>query len=170
MNYDRISQVLHWLMAVLVLAMIFIHPSSEHGNTPSAWMLALHLHMGLLILLLVLTRIFWHWRYAKVPAAITGGKKQILAKHIVHKAFYVLMLLAPLVGLVLAVFSQYQMQLLGVIALPSFAASEGFYGGLRSFHGFGADLILYLAVIHIAVALYTQFYLKLPLLQRMTQS
>jgi cytochrome b561 len=50
--------------------------------------------------------------------------------------------------------------------LPQLIHIESLHGVLRSLHGFSADVLLYLALLHGGAALYHQFWLKDGLMQR----
>jgi cytochrome b561 len=166
--YDRVSSLLHWLLAVLILFLIFYHPSTEEGHSEaSALATRIHTSTGMLILLLVIARIVWRIRYASVPPDPNGEPWQVLARKLVHVAFYPLMLLAPLMGILVSFASELDVSVLGLFAIPQLISSESTHDVLRSLHGLSADLLLYLSALHIAVALYHQFRLKDQLIQRM---
>ena len=171
MTYDRPSQILHWVIGISLLLMIFVHPSTEHGNQPPAWLVLLHANAGVGLLLLIIFRLVWRLRFATLPQPNPSeANKQRQLKKAVHAALYFLMVITPVVGIALALTSQLTIQLLG-ITLPTLNATLPFglelSAVLQSLHGSFANAILLLAVGHIVMALYHQFYRKDQTLMRM---
>src|SRR5688500_12653716 len=118
MSYPRPLQLIHWMVAFLVtcqLAMAGVLSqlrSLEYGQL----VLSLHRQMGLVILLLVVARIILARRH-KLPASHTEGFPawQVLAAHAVHKAFLVLLVVQPILGMFLAWARGDVVSLLGIV-------------------------------------------------------
>jgi cytochrome b561 len=167
-SYDRTSQVFHWVMAVLIFFLIAYHPSTEEGHAaPDALVIGIHVTLGFLLLFLVIARLVWRFRFASLPPEPAGSGWQRLLRQYVYIIFYVLMLLAPLAGIVVALAIEERVQVAWLLSMPQLISNDSVHALLRSTHGMMADLLLYLGLLHFAAALYHQFYLKDKLLKRM---
>jgi cytochrome b561 len=167
-TYDRTSQVFHWALAVLIFFLIAYHPSTEEGHAaPDALTIGIHVTLGFLVLFLVIARLIWRFRYASLPPEPVGSRWQRLLRQYVYIIFYVLMLLAPLAGIVVALAIEERVQVAWLLTMPQLISNDSVHAFLRSTHGMMADLLLYLGLLHFSAALYHQLYLKDKLLKRM---
>ncbi len=119
-RYTRPAILLHWLLAVLVIALLIIGwmmtdlPKGPLRTAPYA----LHKSIGLCALVLVFMRIAWR-RFHAPPAAapqLRPWERKLSAA--VHRGLYFLMVIAPLAGLLSASFTKYPMKFFGLV-LPS---------------------------------------------------
>jgi len=170
-TYDRVSQIFHWLLAALILFLIFYHPSTEDGHdAPTKLQVLIHVTIGFSVFFLAFGRLFWKIFFSVHPKSEKQTKLQSKAKKVVHFLFYVFMWLAPIFGLVLAFSSELEISLFGYLELPKLAFLSEYHDLIRSFHGASADVLLYLAIIHVGAVLYHQLWLKDNLLNRMIKS
>ncbi|MCQ8106056.1 cytochrome b [Methylomonas sp. SURF-2] len=100
-RYSIGTLAIHWLMAVLMLAVyafIELRELFPKGSDPREAMKALHFMLGLSILLLVLPRIGWRL-FGAMPAITPQppGWQQASAK-LVHLLLYLFMITMPLLG------------------------------------------------------------------------
>jgi cytochrome b561 len=98
-GYDRLTVVLHWSMAGLILANLALAvmfgglDGAERGR-----LIRIHKSIGVTILALALLRLLW-WRIRPKVAALHGlGEGARRLAQGVHVAFYALMILIPLSG------------------------------------------------------------------------
>ena len=102
-NTDRwgaTSQLLHWIIAVLILSIGAV--GLVMGELPRSpkwfWVYTLHKSLGLTVLALVLVRIAWRL-YAGAPPPVEGTPRwQARLASLTHGAIYVLILAMPLSG------------------------------------------------------------------------
>jgi len=105
-RYTRPAVLLHWAVAVGVLAALTIGLYMEHfpgfKHTTPEWNSALFWHgsIGALVLLLMVARLAWRvtHRPPALPASVAAWK--VKASHVVHGLLYALLFAAPVVGLV----------------------------------------------------------------------
>jgi hypothetical protein len=93
------ARALHWLMAVLIVAMLFIGVGMV--ATVSArheWLLAIHKPLGIAILLLAVVRLAVRLRHPPPPLPADLPGWQALAAKASHVLLYALMLFLPLLG------------------------------------------------------------------------
>ena len=152
----RLSQIaLHWLVFVLVAFLFFTGDNMSDAwramikNGASAWGSAwvpIHIVVGLAVFAAMAARIWLRRRYgAPPPPEEETPALRVLALG-VHHLTYLLLLLAPIVGLIAFLF------------LPSLAAAHTFMVRLP---------LLILVGLHMVGAIYHQFVLRDGLIARM---
>src|SRR5262249_60395811 len=98
-RFTALQRLLHWLMAVCILAMLFIGVGMVSTVMPKYLpLVSIHKSLGIAILILALIRLAVRLRYGApaLPASMPEPMK--LAAHLSHYAFYVLMIVLPLLG------------------------------------------------------------------------
>jgi cytochrome b561 len=169
-RYSRVAVILHWVTAILMIYMLFwgedlIH---VHGGQPGTNP-ALHASLGITILALTLIRLAWRF-FKPPPADVPMSPVQKGAAHILHWAFYALLILIPLSGL--AVFGNgaihrhpefASVQLFGLLPVPYYQFPQ--FGYL---HGPMTKIAIGLLIIHVLAALKHQFIDRDRLLARMS--
>ncbi|MBO9716088.1 MAG: cytochrome b [Pseudoxanthomonas sp.] len=99
-RWGGISQLLHWTIAVLILAIGVV--GLVMGELPRSpkwfWVYTMHKSLGLAVLALVLARLGWRV-YAGAPAPVPGTPRwQEKVASATHGAMYLLILALPLSG------------------------------------------------------------------------
>src|SRR3990167_6685767 len=97
--FAPLARVLHWLMALMVIAMLFIGAGMAASvSERHEWLINLHKPLGVAILLLVIVRIVVRFstRQPPLPADLPGW--QVRAAKASHLLLYALMLILPLLG------------------------------------------------------------------------
>jgi cytochrome b561 len=171
-RYTNIAISLHWLIAGLMIYMLFFGEdliARAHGTAGPS----LHATIGVSILILSLARL--GWRLANPPPALPATIKswEARASELSHGLFYVLMIGLPLTGLM--AFTSHMMAhpdakesqifwSLPVPALPDF----GFGGPAHLLHTIGSKVGIALLILHVAAALKHQFWDKDNVLRRMS--
>src|SRR6202011_167620 len=98
-RFTPLQRLLHWLIAVCILAMLFIGVGMVSTVTPKFLpLVAIHKSLGIAILVLALIRLAVRLRYdaPALPADLPEPMK--LAAHLSHYALYALMIGMPLLG------------------------------------------------------------------------
>jgi cytochrome b561 len=168
-RYHPLLVTLHWLLAVLIIAMLRIGffglaemPSSDPRKIG---VLLLHMSAGMLILALMAIRFVVRMRTSKPASATTGYPLLDRLAPVLHFGFYLLVLFMVATGYataILAGLNRIVFQGSGEPLPPSFSAYPSFAA-----HAVLATLLAGLIVLHIAAALYHQFARKDRLLRRM---
>lgn len=167
-RYHLVSQVLHWVMAAILIYLIFFSSFEEASDTEMMSRIKLHSGLGALIVILGLVR--WFWRITKPrPAPIENAPKwQEHTTEVVHHAFYVLFLISPALGLILAGLVAYEVRVFGFFDVSDWLGDNMTAAEvINSLHGLTADIFLILIIIHVAAALYHQFIKGDGLIRRM---
>lgn len=167
-RYDALSRALHWLMALLIVALFagaIIRDEMPRGDARNL-MLVLHIFGGVLFLGLAVLRGSWLLARARVQDFVMA-RWMALSSRAVHGLLYVLMLMVPLAGLWLYGVRGRPSTFFGVTMPSLFESNDGVRKLASETHELLAYALVGLAVIHAAAALYHHFVLKDGLLARM---
>lgn len=148
-------RVLHWALAALVLAMLFIGLAMVGTAGPAyATLIALHRPIGIAILALALVRLVIRLR-SPVPALPDDlPTLQARAARGSHVLLYAAMIGLPLIGWAMLSAGGYPVRLTPGILLPPILPESGWaFGLLRLGHTIVALLFLALILGHLTVAL-----------------
>jgi len=150
------ARVLHWLMAVLILAMLFIGVGMVATvSERHEWLLRIHKPLGIAILLLAVVRLAVRLRHPPPPLPVDLPMLQKLAAHASHWLLYALMIAMPLVGWAMLSAGGYPVMLGASLRLPAILpASATAFAILRHLHGWLALLLLLTFLAHLSAALY----------------
>ncbi|MEO8242858.1 MAG: cytochrome b/b6 domain-containing protein [bacterium] len=99
-HFGLVSRVIHWAMAILVLAMLVLGTklSTMQPGLANLWLYGLHKTGGIIALTLILLRLIWH-RISPPPAPLGPPNAwPNRAARLAHAAIYVLLLAIPLSG------------------------------------------------------------------------
>ena len=97
-HFNTLARSLHWLMAVMILAMLFIGAAMMTSLHHRIWLIELHRPLGIAILLLALVRLVNRLLSRTPPLPADLPVWQVLAAKASHWMLYGLMLAMPLLG------------------------------------------------------------------------
>ncbi len=166
-HYGTVAVTIHWLSALLILALLGSGFRAGQIIDPiaKADILRVHAPMGITILLLTLARIIWWWRHDTKPAALGNSPRwQEVSAKTVHVLFYIIILGMAASGIGMFVLSGAGAIIFGgaQAALPDFNLYPP-----RIPHGLGARAMVALLVLHAGAALYHHFFKRDVTLSRM---
>src|SRR3954471_15619162 len=99
LRFTVLQRSLHWLMAICILAMLFIGVGMVSTIMPKyVPLLATHKTLGIAILVLALVRIAVRLRSGTPPLPLDLPPPMKLAAVLSHYALYALMIAMPLIG------------------------------------------------------------------------
>ncbi len=155
MPFAFTARLLHWTMAVLILAMLFIGVgmvSTASDRYPV--LLALHRPIGIAILALALIRLGFRLTHPAPPLPASLPRVQVAAAHASHWLLYGLMIAMPLIGWAMQSAGGYPVEVTKVLVLPPILPHDiRLYGVLRAAHGVLAYAFFALILLHLAAAL-----------------
>jgi cytochrome b561 len=153
-HFTPLSRLLHWSMAVLILAMLGIGIGMVGSIGDYHRLVSIHRPLGILILVLVAIRLVNRLLNPAPPLPQTLPSWQRFAAHLVHAAFYALMIALPLIGWGMLSAGQYPIVLYGALHLPPILPHDAMlYAVLRRAHTVLAFLLFFLFLGHMAMAL-----------------
>lgn len=150
------ARVLHWLMAAMILCMLFVGAGMVASvSQRHSWLLALHKPLGISILVLALLRLALRLlhRPPALPADLPASQR--FAAHASHGLLYGLMIAMPLIGWAMLSAGGYPVSLGFGVQLPPIAmADAGTFAWLRWLHRSLAYALFATVLVHLAAALY----------------
>jgi cytochrome b561 len=174
-RYSTVAIWLHWIIVPLMIFMLFFSEDLiklPRGASigPDTWQPTAHASFGFLVLLLGLARLFWRLGHTPPPLPAATPRWQIIASHVTHAAFYVLLIAIPLFGLL--ALAPYGVNHAGVENVTFFKLfSLAFMPNLGHWtslvHELLGKLAQVLVIIHVVAALKHQFWDRDGLLGRM---
>jgi cytochrome b561 len=153
-HFPLLSRILHWLMAALVLAMLFIGVAMVSSLSDYHRLVAIHKPLGIAILVLVAARLAN--RLLNPPPSLPPGMPAVLrfVARASHWLLYALMFALPLVGWSMLSAAGYPIELIGSFHLPPILPHDvALYALLRSLHTVLAFLLFGTFIAHLGAAL-----------------
>lgn len=171
-RYSGLSVVLHWILAALLLAQVFVggrFSELPRGPEKTEWYV-LHFSLGITILLLSLVRLGWRIANPAPPLPDQMTRPVKVFARATHVGFYVVMLGMPLTGWAMASMRRRPIpELWGTVLWPRLPLASG--GDTELLETLHADVILklfwVLLFLHVAGALRHHFLLRDQVLWRM---
>jgi len=154
-HFDPRARALHWLMAVLIVAMLFIGVTMVASVSQRPWLIDLHRPLGIAILLLAVVRLAHRLRHRPPALPADLPRWQVRAAHASHWLLYALMLAMPLIGWAMLSAAGYPITMLGRLQLPAIVPHDPvLYAWLRDAHGWLARLLFATVLLHLSAALF----------------
>ena len=155
-RFTPLQRLLHWLMAICLLAMLFIGVGMVSTIMPKyLGLVSIHKSLGIAILVLALIRLAVRLRYGApaLPAGLPAPMK--LAAQASHYAFYLLMIGMPLIGWGMLSAAAYPVVVFDSVRLPSILPqSDSLHALLWGAHFYLAFAFFALILLHVAAALF----------------
>jgi cytochrome b561 len=98
-KYTRIAMLLHWAIAILIIANVVLGLSAD--SLPDGWVrpvIDTHKSIGITVLGLALLRILWRLTHRPPPLPRAFPQWEHVAAHLAHFLLYLLMIGLPLSG------------------------------------------------------------------------
>lgn len=168
-HFTVLSRLLHWLMAALILAMLFIGVAMVSSLSDYHRLVSIHKPIGALILVLVALRLIN--RLLNPPPPLPAGMPAMLrfAAYASHWLLYALMFALPLIGWGMLSAGGYPIDLVGSFHLPPILPhSSALYAVLRPAHTLLAYLLFATFLVHLGAALAHAFIFRDGVFQSMT--
>jgi cytochrome b561 len=177
-RYGGVTQLLHWLIVALIITQwVLAELADAAGHDKAAHpaaalhqlaLLARHKSIGLTIFALALVRLVWRFVSPPPPFPATMPRWQVVGARLTHFAFYALLLLMPISGLVMSAASNYPVSYFGLFTIPNVVApDEALKEVMKERHEMLFDILLAVAVVHVAAALKHHFVDRDNVLRRM---
>ena len=155
-SFSPLQRALHWLMAIMVLAMLFIGVTMVSTLKPRfLTLIAIHKPLGIAIFVLALLRLGLRlWRGAP-PLPSDLSSIQVVAAKLSHAVLYALLIAMPLIGWGMLSAGGYPIVLFGSFHLPRILPQDDqLYAALRTAHIVLAYMFFATILLHVAAALF----------------
>ena len=160
-HFNLTARLLHWVMAIAILAMLFIGVTMMSSLALRPVLIDLHQPLGVAILCLALVRLA-NRLCRPVPALPASVPRwQAAAAHLSHGLLYLLMVGLPLLGWAVRSAGNWPVILVGDWSLPALVPENPvLYAWLRLAHGALAWLLFAIILGHLGAALMHAWVLR----------
>ncbi len=170
-RYDRVTIALHWLSALLVIALFVAaylwNNEFARGSPPRKFLQSLHISLGILFTVVFIARLCWRSTRGRRLASSEEGLMRILSKGM-HHLLYLLLTAQIVLGYLLRWAQGEPFMFFGLFTVPSlFAPDKQLAGWFEWLHNYAAWTIIILAFGHAVAALTHHYLLKDDVLKRM---
>jgi cytochrome b561 len=162
-RYSRLMMLLHWATVVLVLVAYFVSEGTRRVRIDPP---LLHSAFGFAVLILVAPRLIARAVGGAPPLQMYGNPWLTRSAKAGHFVLYVLLVAVPVSGWYAASRLGTPAWLFGITLPPLTQVVSSSAGVVGDLHQVGGNLILILAGLHAAAALWHQFVLRDRTLQR----
>jgi cytochrome b561 len=154
-HFSTVSRLLHWLMAVMVLAMLFLGVGMAASVSERyRFLVAIHRPLGIAVLVLVVIRLINRLLNPPPPLPESLPPLQRLAAKGSHVLLYALMVIMPLLGWGMLSAAPYPIVIAGSLRLPPILPQNPtLYAALRQLHTDFAYLFFAVFLAHLGAAL-----------------
>ena len=170
MGYDRITILLHWLTAVLVVALFALAESWDflrHGSPLRKELHSIHISLGIVLALVVTLRLGWRATRGRRLLSVSAGLMAFAGKAI-HHALYLLLAAQIVLGFLLRWAQAEAFMFFGLFPIQFATVKDrALSHALGDLHNIAAWIIIVLAGLHAAAALMHHYILKDGVLKRM---
>jgi len=155
-SFSLLQRTLHWLMVVMVFAMLFIGVTMVSTLKPRFLaLIAIHKPLGIAILVLAVLRLGVRLKRGAPPLPEDLPSTQVLAAKLSHVVLYALLIAMPLIGWGMLSAGGYPIVLFGSLHLPKvLPQNDHLYAFLRTAHTLLAYLFFATILLHAAAALF----------------
>lgn len=175
--YSPIARRLHWWTVAFVIVQIPLgFAMAYRGNDLNIWdaltdrLYSSHKLIGLVILLLILSRLIYRLTHGAPADEPTLTVFEKFASHATHWGLYALLLAVPVLGWI-GISLYGAREVFGIFSIPGLVVQNTDAAAqIFQWHKYGAILILLLAGVHIAAALFHYVVRKDGVLSRMLPS
>jgi cytochrome b561 len=152
------ARLLHWTMAVLVLATIpagfvMVQPGLDRETQNALFIF--HKNVGVLLLLLVIVRLVYRGLNSPPPLPSSVPPLQQRIAHASHMAIYLLLVVMPVAGYVRVRAGGFPIESLDALGIPAIVPrSDALAAFAKSTHYVGGIALTVLVVLHCSAAFY----------------
>jgi cytochrome b561 len=167
-QFALLSRILHWLMAALLVAMLFIGVAMVSSLGDYHTLLTIHRPLGISILILAAIRLVTRMLTRLPPFPPSMAQSERLVAMLSERLLYTLFFALPLVGWAMLSAGHYPIVMFGAVNLPPILpARPELYSTLRETHTLLAYLLFLTFLAHASAVLFHTLVLRDGLLNRM---
>jgi cytochrome b561 len=167
-QFALFSRILHWLMAAMLLTMLFIGVSMVASLANYHRLVTIHRPLGIMILILAAIRLVNRRLTRLPPFPPTMSVQERFAATMSERLLYALMFLLPLVGWSMLSAGHYPIVMFGPLHLPPILPpNPTVYTILRKAHTILAYLLFLTFLAHLSAVLFHTLIVRDHLLDRM---
>ena len=157
-RYSRIARLIHWTMAILILAMIpvgVIMTQPDLNRSLQNTLFIFHKNIGILLLMLIVVRLVYRLTHKPAPLPAELPDWQHRAAGLSHLAIYTLLIIMPVAGYIRVKAGGFPIESLDALGMPSLVMrSDALAEIAKAAHYFGGFFLAGLVAMHIGAALH----------------
>ena len=168
-GYGLISIANHWVIAILIIAMIALglYVEDMPRSPEKRFLVGLHQSFGILALALGLFRVHWRLRSGMPEPAVAIPRWQEVASTWTHRLMLAFVIVMPISGYLWEAGEGHAPSLFGLFSLPALPKSKLIEEIGHVVHGLGGKLLQILILVHVLAALKHHLFDKDATLRRM---
>jgi cytochrome b561 len=172
-RYGAVAILFHWSMALLVIALaalgLYMVTLPDVGfNTNKVTLVLYHKEFGLLVLVLLATRLAWRVTQILPRLVEYLPDWQKIAARFVHLSFYALLFALPMTGYLMSSAAGIPVSFFGLFMLPDFVHRDyDLFQRYVAIHRWLGYVLILCIVVHAGAALRHHFVFKDDTLRRM---
>ncbi|CDP82690.1 MULTISPECIES: cytochrome b [Mycolicibacterium] len=168
-KFNLTARLLHWSMAVMVIAQFFLGVTMIAALSYYPLLLAIHRPLGIAILVFVIVRLINRLTRRLPPFLTTMGLVERRVATYSEYLLYALLLAQPVIGWAMLSAAQSPVVLVGAVHLPAIAPHNlTLYAVLRTAHTVAAYLLFATFTAHICAVLFHTVALRDGIVRRMS--
>ncbi|QZH58996.1 cytochrome b/b6 domain-containing protein [Mycolicibacterium farcinogenes] len=168
-KFNLTARLLHWSMAVMVIAQFFLGVTMIAALSYYPLLLAIHRPLGIAILVFVIVRLINRLTRRLPPFLTTMGPVERRVATYSEYLLYALLLAQPLIGWAMLSAAQSPVVLVGAVHLPAIAPHNlTLYAVRRTAHTVAAYLLFATFTAHICSVLFHTVALRDGIVRRMS--
>lgn len=167
-KFGSLTKLLHWLIFLLFVTEFFLVYRREYfpkGAPEKLQYILLHKSIGVCLLLLALLMITW--RHVGQRPLLNMPRREIVLAKLTHFLLYISMLLQPLTGICMSLYSGKGLSVFGLLSFPTVTPNPTWATFGHTLHVCSAYVIMGLVSLHVSAALYHHFIRRDHILKRM---
>lgn len=170
-SYNMPAIIMHWLVALLIaitFPIAWIMVDMQDDSPEQLSLFAVHISIGIAILMLAGLRIVNRWFCTSPPAPDNTPVIVEKLTALIYLSLYAFMFIVPLSGWIMASAGGHAVSFFGLFSLPDLVVrDDGLHETTASLHETVAYVLLGLITLHTAAALKHQFIQRDEVLSRM---
>lgn len=169
-SYDRLTRLLHWGMAIAIIAMFGLGVWMRTLGYFDPWYTRapyIHRSVGMLLLVLLVIRFVWRLRNLSAIQDHQPNDAAQRVARIVHWAFYAILLIIMVSGYLISTADGRGIDVFGLVTVPSIYQNTALPDVAGLVHEYVAYLLMALVALHAAAALKHHFIDRDQILLRM---
>lgn len=168
-RYDSVARVLHWVMAVAILALWVIgHMIDALPKGPvRSEVIGLHKGIGVILLVMAVARLAWRVARPQPALPVSMPAMERLIASAGHVGLYLLMVLIPLDGILLSQSAGREVSVFGLVLPVLVGKDDALKDVLKGGHVALGWILAVVLAGHVAAALRHRFILKDDIMARM---
>ncbi len=156
-RFDNVAVAMHWLVALLAIAVVvlgWLIPEAPRGSAWREWLLILHRSLGLVILLAMLFRAVWRFNHPPPHLPASLARVEVVVAHLTHFLLYAVFVAMALAGYVNTAAAGHSISLFGIVGIPPLIPEDQRLAQWAfAAHLAGQFAIYALVAMHVAAAL-----------------